>query len=250
MNIAVDIIEKHRMAYGVRYYEIGDAGVLKPRVLLDYLQDSAARHAALLGVGMEALSKRQVTWVLSRLLLLVDRYPGPGETLTVETWPSSRERASSHREFEVFDAAGVPVARARTQWAMVDVGSGRPVRLDATVPAFRLLERRAIEEDFPALAEVGEASFEERFTVRRDDLDVNRHLNNAVFIAWALESAPAELVGSLRPARIDVAFRAEALAGEAVLARCAPDEGAAGLRHALVRGRDGRELARLRTRWA
>jgi acyl-ACP thioesterase len=240
----------YRKEYAVRYYEIGDGGALKPRVLLDYLQDAAAEHAAALGVGMEALLKRNLSWVLSRLRVVVARYPGPAEKVCVSTWPSSREGISSHREYEVFDEAGALIVRARSLWVMIDVAARRPVRIDPELLGFRLDGRRAVAEDFSQLPAVEETLREERFAVRRDDLDVNRHLNNAVFAAWALESAPDAVAGATRPVELEIVFRAEALAGEAVVSRTGLDPAPGVLRHGLVRERDGRELARLRTRWA
>src|SRR5512139_1980208 len=162
-------------AFTVRYSEVGPRGLLRTRTLLDYLQDAAARHAALLGIGMEALRDRNLTWVLSRLRLRVDRYPGPAETVSVRTWPSAREGVSAFREFEVFDESGGGVARARSLWVLLDMAKRRPARFGADFPRYPLLERRALREDFTALPLPSAPSTVERFTVRREDLDVNRH---------------------------------------------------------------------------
>jgi acyl-ACP thioesterase len=87
--------------------------------------------------------------------------------------------------------------------------------------------------------------------VRRSDLDVNRHVNNAVYVRWALDAAPPELVETARLSSLEVSVRAEARAGDAVLARWAREPGAEDAwLHQLLREEDGRELARLRTRWA
>lgn len=54
---------------------------------------------------MEALLGRNLTWVLSRLRLEVERHPGAGETVTVQTRPSSRGGICA------------TLARLRTRWA-------------------------------------------------------------------------------------------------------------------------------------
>jgi len=91
-----------------------------------------------------------------------------------------------------------------------------------------------------------------QFTVRQSDLDMNRHVNNAVYVGWALESAPEEIAGTLKPVDIEVGFRAEALAGDTVIARCGLGAGANSGRflQEIVREKDGKELARLRVNWA
>jgi acyl-CoA thioesterase FadM len=240
----------HEKSFTVRYYETDPGRAVRPSTLLDYLQDAAAEHAGLLGVGMSQLHERGLTWVLSRLRLEAERYPGPGETVTVRTWPSTRDALTSFREFEVLDAAGAPAARATTSWVVIDLARRRPLRLAGLLPEYPLSGRRAIEDAFaPLPAGEGEA-LEERFTVRRSDLDVNRHVNNAVYVRWALDAAPPEIAETARLASLEASFRAEARAGDGVVVRCAPEPGAEGvLLHRLLREEDGRELTRLRTAW-
>jgi acyl-ACP thioesterase len=81
---------------------------------------------------------------------------------------------------------------------------------------------------------------------------MNCHVNTAVDVGWALESAPSSVAAGRGPVDLEVGFRAEALAGDAVLARCAPEPGAGAGRflHEITRPQDGKELARLRVSWA
>ena len=241
----------HEKLFSVRYYEVGPSRLVRPATLLDYLQDAAAEHASLLHIGVQDLHHRDLTWVLSRLHLTVERYPGVGEAVLVRTWPSTRGSLSSYREFEVLDQAGTIVARATTAWVVLDLVRRRPVRLADVLPDYPLESRRAIADDFPPLPRPESDARELAFTVRQSDLDMNRHVNNAVYVGWALESAPAEVVQG-GPADIEVGYRAEALAGDTVLARCVPepDAGPGRFLHEITRHQDGRELARLRVGWA
>ena len=234
----------------VRYHELDSHGDLKPVTLLNYLQDAAGLHASQLGVSVADLRRQGLIWVLSRLHLVVDRYPRAGQTVIVKTWPSTRQGLFSCREFELLDGrGGKGVARATTSWAVLNIASRRPVALDVCLPAYPLYERRAIYDDFSTLEQfpAGTLHSESRFRVLRDDLDSNKHVNNAIFAGWALESVPdAVAAGSL--AELEITFRAEVLYGDTVTSRCAvlqPDT----CLHQIVNTRDNRELARLRTRW-
>jgi acyl-ACP thioesterase len=242
----------HAKPFTVRYYEVGPRRLVRPATLLDYLQDAAAEHATLLSIGVQLLHHRDLTWVLSRLRLTVERYAGVGETVLVRTWPSTRGNLSSNREFEVLDQAGEIVARATTAWVVLDMVRRRPVRLAEVLSDYPLESRRAIDDDFPPLQRPGSSGREVAFTVRQSDLDMNRHVNNAVYVGWALESAPEEIAENHGPVDLEVAYRAEALAGDTVAARCVPEAGAGSGRflHEIIRQQDGRELARLRVRWA
>lgn len=238
-------------AFSVRYYEVGPSRLVRPATLLDYLQDAAAEHADILKFGVQDLHHRNLTWVLSRLRLAVERYPGVGENVRVETWPSTRGALASCREFEVLDEAGAIVARATTAWVVLDLARRRPVRIADVLPDYPLVPRRALEDDFRSLPRPAAAVREVRFTARNSDLDMNRHVNNAVYVGWALDSSPEESTAVQGPVEIEVGFRAEALAGDTVIARCAPEPDAApgSILHEIVREQDGKELARLRTRW-
>ena len=249
---AIMVEPLHEKPFTVRYYEVGPSRLVRPATLLDYLQDAAAEHASLLSIGVQELHHRDLTWVLSRLRLTVDRYPGVGETVLVRTWPSTRGSLSSYREFEVLDQAGGIVARATTAWVVLDLVRRRPVRLAELLPDYPLEPRRAIGDDFPPLPRPAPSGREVRFTVRQSDLDMNRHVNNAVYVGWALEAAPAEVAENGGPVDIEVGYRAEALAGDTIAARCAPeaDAGQGRFLHEIIREEDGRELARLRVRWA
>jgi hypothetical protein len=88
---------------------------------------------------------------------------------------------------------------------------------------------------------------EVRFCVRIGDLDLNRHVNHVVYIQWALESVPREVLAKCRPVDIEVAYRGEAKKGEIVLARTQALDGENRFLHQLVRESDGKELTRLRT---
>lgn len=237
--------------FPVRYHELDSHGHVRPVTLLNYMQDAAGMHARRLGVSVVDLRERGLTWVLSRIHLAVDRYPRASETVLVRTWPATRQGLFSCREFELVDGHGGITGRASTSWALLNIATRRPVRLEGNLPPYPLLPRRAIDDDFTALPHfTGAATTELTFRVLRDNLDINHHVNNAVFAGWALEAVP-DGVAAHALAGLEIAFRAEALYGETIISRCAvQDEGGqACCLHQIVNERDNRELARLRTRW-
>ena len=83
------------------------------------------------------------------------------------------------------------------------------------------------------------------------DLDINRHANNFAYVAWALETVPAEVGQGYILTDLEIAYRAEVFYGETVLARCGQQSGGDEpvFLHQLVRREDGAELTRLVSRW-
>jgi fatty acyl-ACP thioesterase B len=87
--------------------------------------------------------------------------------------------------------------------------------------------------------------------VRYSDLDINQHVNNVTFVEWVIESTPSTILNAAVLTELEINFLAEAFHNDQIIATCAPE----GLdntiyHHSLTRQRDGRELARARTKWA
>ncbi|MDD5287067.1 MAG: thioesterase [Desulfuromonadaceae bacterium] len=238
-------------SFSVSYHELDSQGNLRLLTILNHLQDIAGVHAAQLGVSVNDLRPQGLTWVLSRIHLLFERYPRAEETVLLRTWPATRQGLSTCREFELRDIQGSCLVRASTSWVLLNTSTRRPVRLENHLPPYPLTPCRAIDDDFAALPPLTDGAIAEMgFRVLRGDLDINLHVNNTVFAGWAVEAVPDEIAaGTLT--ELEIAFRAEALYGESIISRCAAlEEGQMSCcLHQIVNSRDGKELARLRTHW-
>ncbi len=243
-------MEPRRETFTVHTYEVDAFGTLAVPALAGYLQEIAGHHATELGVGLEALRARGLTWVLTRQRLEIDRAPAEGDAIEIATWPSGLDRLLAHREFEV-RRAGEVVARASTAWLVMDLETRRPVRPD------KVLDPRLPRERSPAVAPSGATRLpdlphwevQKRFHVRFEDIDGNQHVTNTSYLSWALEAVPRETWRGSRVAALEVQFVAECQEGSAILSRLArTGEGA--FTHAVVQEEGGAELARLETRWA
>lgn len=241
----------YKKEFRVRYVDIDFEGKMKAEFLLNYLMDSAAEHATKLGVGVLDLFKLNLTWVLSRWHILITRYPRADEMISITTWPSIREGRFTMREFDVLDSNGGSI-KATTSWLALDLKSKRPVRLESFLPDFPLRTERALEDGFPPLPVVENNDLEMELPVLRSDLDLNRHVNSTIYIKWALETIPQDVLFKQRPAEIEINYRAEAFYGDRILSRTQAGTGGESPQflHQIVRKKDGKELAVLRTRWA
>jgi acyl-ACP thioesterase len=235
--------------YTVQYYETDQRGFARPIALLNYLQSAAGEHAALLGVAVADLRKSGHTWVMSRLHLAMERYPRGGNTVRIRTWPATRKTLFTVRDFELFDSKGALIGTATTSWAVLNLKTRRPVKLIEVLPIYPLNPERALDDTFGTLPLLEQPEYELRLPVLRGDLDLNRHVNNTVYAGWALETIPEEVKNTCRLAAIEIGFRSEALYGDTIVARMARTEDAGCYLHSIKSVRDGRELARLRTRW-
>jgi len=236
--------------FPVYTFDVDFDGKARLTFLLDLLQEAAREHAALLKVSIFDLQARGLTWVLSRYHVRVSRYPAMGETVEVRTWPSGKKGVFALRDFEVLDAEGGPLLEATTSWLVISLDTKQPVRMDTVFLDERILDRRAIADDFERLPSPARADREAAFRVLDRDLDFNRHVNNVVYVHWAVEGMPEEVLRKRRPAAFEVVYKAEAFYGEEVVARVQLPDGPEGVfLHDILRRSDGAELARLRSTW-
>jgi acyl-ACP thioesterase len=237
-------------SYCVPYYGLDENGRMKPGILLDIFQEVAACHADSLGIGVGDLIRRGLTWVLRRYRVDFRGHPGRGE-LAVRTWFEPCRNLMSVRRFEAKSAAGEDVASAWSAWIVVDLGRGRPIRLDRALPGeyFSAAEPTGepVEGVIPEVSD--DCGFERVFSVRRSELDLNGHTNHTVYFDWALESIPDSVIAGASPARFDAEFLAS-VRREDVRAR-ARITGRDPLRfaHSILSKETGAEAARLSTTW-
>lgn len=128
----------------------------------------------------------------------------------------------------------------------------KPVKTKDTLPFFPLHDHRAVSDEFKPLPEIENKEIKKRFSVLKADLDFNRHVNNAVYIQWAVETVPKKVAMNLRPARIKVNYKNETFYGNWVTSHTQKINIGENHRyiHQLFRESDGQEIARLRTEWA
>lgn len=242
-------VERLTESITVRVLDADAFGLLTPVALAGYLSEVAGRHAQALDAGMDLLASRGQAWVLARSRMEIAGEARAGDLLEVETWPSGASRLWALRDFRVRSGRG-EVARAITAWLVIDLATRRPVRPDKVLdPRLHPEREHALPPPEEKLPPLEAAAWERRFSIRWLDIDRNRHATNTAYLGWALEAVPEETWGGGRVTGLEVHYLAECTYGSKVLSRAAP--GAPGeLRHAVVREEDGKELARLSTRWA
>ena len=181
-------------------------GELKSSDLLRWLQDVAGEDATRRGGGQAVLLSHGCTWVLVKNRLEIGRWPQPGEELTLTTWPMKGRFALYPRCFELCDAAGEPIIRVESIWAIMDVesrtmlrGEERGIEMEG-VEDGRLRPKRRL-----ALPEGGEVY---TVTPTQEQIDENGHMNNAAYFDAVEPMLPAELQGR-HPCLISVDYEHE-----------------------------------------
>ncbi|HIU16926.1 MAG TPA: acyl-ACP thioesterase [Candidatus Avidesulfovibrio excrementigallinarum] len=205
------------MDFRVRYAEVGPDALARLSAVADWFQEAAGVNASALGFGNEALFSQGLTWILTRMIFYVRSLPEVGQSVQVRTWPAQRDHLA-HRGYELLDGGNEPLIRATGAWAIMDLATRRivpmPAALAEAYPCRTIPYVPFLGSVTPRLRKVAD---ECTVQARKDDLDMNGHVNNARYLGWLLEPV-SEPSGAL--AALEVTFRAECLPGETLLSRC------------------------------
>ncbi len=240
-------VSKYVKDYIVKSYETDCHGFLRLLSLMNLLQDVAIEHADSFGLGLENCLEKNLSWVGSNYLLEISRFPKLHEHFKIETWPAEKKLWGAVRDFLVYDESGNVIIKGSSQWVLIDVVRRRPVMLEKYFPDYETLGERVINTDFPKIPALPRETNRCDFMVRFDDIDVNNHVNNAVYPLWASESISHEYRLNHRPCEIELCFKKEALYGETVTVATyhEADESL----HSICDKNSGAELAQCRIVW-
>lgn len=232
--------------FTVRTYECGaDASATLPSIL-NYLQEAASLNASALKFSKTDFENggENISWVLARLKIEMERYPEWGDTVKIATFPRGGRRIVAWRDFSLETAAGVRLGAASSEWMLIDLAARKTVPVPESVLVLADVECAPVLGDAPFTAKIrfpapatpageGDAL---RFKTLHSGIDMNGHVNNVHYAEWLLEPFAGR-----RPASFEIVFRSESAAGEMVSVETAAAPDGASLSR-VVSG-DGRERA-------
>ena len=235
------MIKPLEIHYEVRGYDCGYGGPLKPFALANFFQETAGVHATVLGIGMEDMWARGLTWMLSRIDIRIEAMPRTGQRVIARTWPVGAKKIYAQRCLELLDESGFRYAGALYEYIIVDMKTRRVVRPERTLPidlttdyplpfvdlspgvedasfgAFPQATNNSMQDKKEPYAEPKNTlllnGFSEVFALeaRTRHIDQNGHVNNAHFINWLCDAVPCADGETI--CRIKVDFVREILKG-------------------------------------
>lgn len=237
---------KYSDDYRVRVADTDSCGFLKLPSLLGMMQEIAKDHAEALEIGSSVLVPQGLGWALSKLQLSIDRLPNCGERVFIKTWSSTRNKVHTEREFLIYDDLGDKIASARSMWILFDLKKRRIERLEK-------LHNWTRDEEFAndfTFADMPKSPaenspFVSNFGVRKDDIDMNGHVNNSIYLTWALEPVPDDFYESHKARSVQIYFLNEVFRGQRLDSVCELDGNLS--HHQIIS--EGKERARAQIEW-
>ena len=189
-------------------YQCDRFGYVRPLILMNELQSIADRHAEILGCGRTYCLENNIGWVVLYYLVDIIELPQEGEELTFITWPSCQDALRATRDFEIRGADNRLMVRATSQWILIDMARRRPLPLANHLSPDVVNPIRSYDcafEKFPDF----DTNKTHIMKCRFDDIDVNQHINNAVYAVWATESVGYKYRTEHKLKQINIQFKKE-----------------------------------------
>ncbi|XP_060215791.1 palmitoyl-acyl carrier protein thioesterase, chloroplastic-like [Lycium barbarum] len=227
----------YRQTVVIRSYEVGPDKVATIESILNLLQETALNHvwmSGLLSDGFGAthgMMKNNLIWVVSRMQVQIDHYPIWGEIIEIDTWVGASGKNGMRRDWQIrSQATGLVFARATSTWVMMNQKTRRLSKMPEEVrseisPWF--INKQSIKEENPIKIEKLDDTAKyvlSNLKPKRNDLDMNHHVNNVKYVRWMLEAIPDQFLESHQLSSIVLEYRRECGRADVVQSLCEPDD--------------------------
>lgn len=174
--------------FSIKSYDTAENGKLTLQSLLHFLQECAWDNARVNDFGFEHLEKENAFWVLSKILIEIDEYPEWKDNIEIKTWPKGVDGLFPIRDFQIFRNGDI-IGRVTSYWLILDKDTKRPKRLDKLNFIHKnFFNEIAIDKSLGKITFKGDLQELGKRKVYYSDLDVNKHVNNAIYVKWILDS--------------------------------------------------------------
>ena len=153
----------------------------------------------------------------------------------------------------MYDTEGRRLAGASSSWVIVDYETRKVQRPDRALSFLnsQFPEQKALDANAGKIPPMPAGDHQvTRHKAKLGDIDVNLHVNNALYIHWVMNCYEPEFISIFTPDMIEVNYLSEGHRDDMVnIITKAGDDRSAPFIHSVVRENDRTELCRLRIHW-
>ncbi len=214
----------------IRAYEIDFQNELKLNAVFNIMQEAASSHAESMGLGFEDLKKNDLAWVLSWASIRLEKTAIFGEKIRITTWPKTKYKLFSIRDFRITDAQDNTIALATTAWLLINPRTKKITSLNELPENISYQPQMSAIDAYPekiAISDDKELAYSK--IIRYTDIDINGHVNNTKYVELLLDCFPLEKFRSERIREATIRFSSESFEGDTIHVYTASAGAAAGL---------------------
>lgn len=206
------------MVYTDKFYvgfsDVGSDLGMTGAAMLRAFEDVCCMQGEAVGDGLFDSDGR---WFLTAYRVKVFKRPKYNDRIVVGTWSREMKGVAASREFEIRDLSGGLCVAALSNWARMNIKTGRLERMEPE--AFARYESEPERHNFDdpwisKLHDVSEHTLEREFYVDRNLIDPNMHMNNVFYLDLAMRTLPEEVYLEGEPDEFEITYRKATAYGE------------------------------------
>lgn len=198
----------------VRSYDVDFKKELKLFSLFNYMQEVAWVHAEELGFGHEFINNKGMFWVLSRIKVEIESVPKWADNINLTTWPRGADSIFALRDYLFTNNRNETVAKGTSSWLILDQRSLKPQKVSSVLENLYENDKSVLNESLQKIKPEGVKIRSINKTALYSDIDVNNHVNNAIYVSWTSDVFDIEFIRKNRFKSIQLNFVSEAKTGD------------------------------------
>lgn len=170
-------------------YLVDDEMNLSMPALFGLIQEISSEHVNKCNIGWQNLKKFNLFWVLSKIHIKITKLPKWSEEIILRTWGKCHDLLVNPRDYEMVDSEGNELIKATSSWVILDAANNKIKKLDEFDEHLVYPEgKEAIKTRAPKVPKIEISDKNDFNKVLNSDIDMNKHVNNAHYVQWALDS--------------------------------------------------------------
>jgi len=191
-------------------------GDIKFSELSNILQITASEHAEKIGFGYLDMMASNQSWVLSRMLIEIEKLPQYTQSITVKTWIQNFSGIKSIRNFEIILNDQI-IITSTSLWVVFNVEKRKAEPLSLNTDHINLIQNKdSTKNDLKKIPLHPNPKIIGTHQVKLSDLDIANHANNMKYMEWCFDALDRKSItdGSIRA--IEMNFLRELKLGDKV----------------------------------
>lgn len=208
----------------VGYSDINKELKISNTALLKIFENMACIHGSMAG---ESIKTSKYRWFLTAYHVKVLNRPDYETYITARTWSREIRGVSACREFEIYDENGKLCVIAESNWARINIETGKLDRASPDVIAAYGGEKERTNFGsawIEKLKEPDDFAFEKEISPARMFIDVNDHMNNVCYLEVADMILPDDVYNAPESDEFEIMYRRAVKYGEEIICRYSDTE--------------------------
>lgn len=158
------------------------------------------------------MKENDLSWIILQYELNIERQPKAGETINIETYAAGYNRLFCYRHFNIYGEDKQKISDALVTFAWINIKKRKMVRLNPDIMSiYGAPKEDKIRRYTSPKRPDNDIAKTTHFDIHYSDIDINNHVNNTVYVEWAIASLGIDFVNAYQPTYLKIKFDKEVL---------------------------------------